>query len=132
MIKLIKKLLGPRPLFYLGLLYTTVVTVLFMLPAGDIPKVAIRFGDKWAHICVFILLTGIWLMIAELNHWFSKNKIVWSSAAILLYGIIIEVLQEKFFETRSADIWDVVADLIGILLAVFVFVKMKKRISLKT
>ena len=92
-----------------------------MLPAGDIPKVAIRFGDKWAHICVFFLLTGIWLLVAELKHWFSKNKIAWVSGAILLYGIIIEVLQEEFFETRSADIWDVVADIIGIVLAVLVF-----------
>ncbi len=132
MIKLIKKLLGPRPLFYSGLLYTLAITVLFLLPAKDIPGVAIRFGDKWAHIFVFLILTLIWLLITLVKNWLTKYRVFWVSFLALLYGIIIEALQERFFETRSADIWDVVADIVGILLAVLLFLIMKKRISLKT
>ncbi|WP_461305413.1 VanZ family protein [Aureisphaera sp.] len=132
MMKLIKKLLGPRPLFYSGVLYTLIITVLFLLPAKDIPGMAIRFGDKWAHILVFLLLSLVWLLAAWLNEWLGTGRIIWVSFWALVYGIIIEVLQGGFFETRSADIWDIVADAIGILIGCFVFLMMKKRISLKT
>ncbi|MDC8005802.1 VanZ family protein [Aureisphaera galaxeae] len=132
MIKLIKKLLGPRPLFYSGLLYTLILTVLFMVPAPDIPDMGIEFGDKWAHILVFFILTFLWLLITWKNHWLRKNRVFWVSFWALLYGIIIEALQGGFFESRSADVWDTIADAVGILLACLVFVMMKKRISLKT
>ncbi len=130
--QLIKKLLGPRPLFYASLFYTSVITVLFLLPVRDIPKVAVKFGDKWAHVVVFFMLTLLWLLATMFNKWFVKNNMLWVSFWALIYGIVIEALQERFFETRSADVWDVIADAIGILIACFVFFKLKKRISLKT
>ena len=112
------------------MIYTLFITTLFLLPAKEVPEMRIPFVDKIVHFAIFSVLTFIWL-------WFCESKklvkyTVWVLLLVLTYGIIIEALQELFFETRTADVWDVLANSIGILIGLAVFKKMEKRISLKT
>ncbi len=63
--------------------------------------------DKWAHFLTF----------AVLALWFSgqyEKRIYWRIAAgLLVYGVIIEFLQ-RMVGYRTADLYDVVANLSGI------------------
>jgi len=56
-------------------------------------------------------------------------KVWWVLIGAFIYGIVIEVLQELFFESRTADIWDVVANSAGILLGWLIFRNIKKYLS---
>jgi VanZ family protein len=47
----------------------------------------------------------------------------------LTYGIIIEVLQHLFVDSRQADILDVLANTIGIIIGTIVYWKAKNRIK---
>ena len=80
------------------------------------------FQDTIAHICLYFSLTL--LVIWEYQ---KKNKKDISNIRAclvvvgfpLIYGILIEFLQEYFFPPRSAEILDVLADLFGSLVAYF-------------
>ncbi len=130
MMRVIKKLLAPKYLRTAGIAYTILVTVLFLMPAGNVPVVKIPFLDKIIHVIIFTLLAFFWLStLLKKNHTFKKA--FWICIAIWFYGIIIELLQENFFDTRNADAWDIVANTTGIVLGFLVFGKLKSYLTLK-
>ena len=83
--------------------------------------------DKVVHVSIFFLLVCIWqLYILRKNDgqlsWRKSFRILlWS----LFYGIIIEVSQGLFTVSRSPDVWDVVANLVGAMIGIMFFQKIK-------
>jgi len=49
--------------------------------------------------------------------------------SVLLYGIIIEILQGLLTISRSADIFDVAANLIGSLIGIYFFKSIKNKLK---
>lgn len=49
--------------------------------------------------------------------------------SVLLYGIIIEIFQGLSTTYRNADIWDVVANLIGSLIGIYFFKSVMNKIK---
>ncbi len=125
----IKRLLGNKTLLVLALSYSGVVTVLFLLPSSDLPKVALPVGaDKLVHLLIYVLMVCLWqLYLFQKNGGALTKTDLWAIfLGSLLYGIIIEILQGLLTDSRSPDIWDVVANLIGTLIGIFTFKKMKR------
>jgi len=61
-----------------------------------------------------------------------KKNIYWSIILITIsYGIVIEVLQGVFTETRKADFYDVLANSTGVIVAVLLNVYVLNRISIR-
>lgn len=123
----IKHLLAGNTLLLIALLYSIVISVLFFLPTTELPKVAISSADKIVHGLVYFLLVNLWMV-----YFYVKNgfRILWKWVAILffsilLYGIIVEIFQGLFTVSRRADIFDLIANVIGTLLGIFFFKKMK-------
>jgi len=123
MIKIIKILLARNYIFIASVFYTTGVTFLLLSPSKNIPKVSlIPSIDKLGHAMIFLLLGFVWLA----RFFFKEEQIKKSSFFIVLgivfiYGIIIEVLQGTLFTSRTADIWDVIANTIGIVFSYVLF-----------
>lgn len=128
----IKRLLVNRFVFPFALLYTCTISVLFFIPGGNLPEVQFSAIDKVAHGSIYFFLVNLWLLFLFVNNGFEfKRK--WVPAlilSVLLYGIIIEILQAHFTVSRSADIWDVVANLLGSLIGTYFFLRIKS--TLKT
>jgi len=128
--KLIKKLLELKFLLLIGVFYTIFITIAFLLPASDLPK--IRFlNDKIIHIVLYIVLSFIWLLFYFV---FQKNQINLKNIVIvlvvcLIYGIIIELIQQLLIASRQADIVDVFANTLGALIGTLVFWNVKNRIK---
>ena len=130
MTELIKKLLGLKTLFLLGLTYTLFITTAFLLPIREIPKDGI-FNDKAIHVILYIVLSFIWLLYYYV---FNKRNIKLNNVIITLmlcfiYGIIIESIQELFLTSRHADILDILANTIGSIIGTLVFWNVKNRIK---
>ena len=129
--QLIKKLLGPKSLLFLALAYTVFITIGLLLPSqGILPSQDKIPFDKLAHVVISFGLVGIWL-----RFFYTKERKMMSISTIyavfglcLLYGIIIEVLQHVLTTYRQADTFDVVANIIGLLLGVGLFRKIKDKI----
>lgn len=123
----IKAILESRVLLVLAILYSTGITILFFIPTDGMPSVGFNGIDKIVHIFFFFVLVLLWqLALFKRNVDVIPKKIIfWILGAVLVYGIIIEVLQEQMTRSRTADPFDVLADLVGAILGVIVFNRLK-------
>ena len=112
-----------------ALCWALVIFIQSSIPSLSPPSIGISFEDKIAHAIVFCILG--YLMTRAFyyskNTRLSRNAIILSISIGLLYGISDEIHQ-LFVPGRYSEIWDVVADLTGILLAQVIFLSIKRRI----
>ncbi len=131
MIQHTKKLLGARTLLFLGILYTFIITYVFVSPKPDLPEIDFLLSiDKIGHFIIHAILSLIWL-----TYFFVKKKGTLSALMVvsilivcLTYGIVIEVYQQMYIASRQADMLDVIANSIGTLVGMILFMNVKKRI----
>ena len=110
--------------------WTVLIAFLCLAKLNDLPSFGDSLMDKYVHFTfhfVFIALWGIY-------SWFKQNEIVLSKIVnvtiiSLVYGILIELMQEYLTTTRHADVFDVVANFLGAATASLVFVIIKKLMS---
>lgn len=76
----------------------------------------IPYGDKVGHFCLFGMLTFL-ANVSSTCRYFSvgKLKIYWGSFVVLAF-VTIEELSQYFLPTRTLDIYDYAADLVGIFI----------------
>lgn len=119
-----------KTLLIAGLVYTFLITVAFLSPATDVPKVQIPYLDKLVHILIHLGLCLIWLFFTFSN---DKYHISIKSVVVVLvicfsYGITIEAAQHWFTTSRQFDLLDVLANVAGSLLGLWSFYKVRGRI----
>lgn len=82
---------------------------LLYLPAGDGPALA-PGSDKVGHALLFGLPGALAVLLGHR----------WVLPILVLHALVSEPLQGWLTSTRQADPWDLVADLVGIVLGVVV------------
>ena len=94
-----------------------IATTLMLLPADELP--IIQLWDKAEHaITFFVLMLLAWLGYRK------KIGIYWLMALLVGYGTAIECIQ-FFNSSRSFSVLDIVADTVGILIALFLIKLLK-------
>ena len=100
-----------------------IMCILFFLPGSDLPQAnwldAIYF-DKWVHIGLFAVLIFLWRSSFDLD-FDHYNWILLLSA--LLYGLSVEFIQKYWIPNRSFDLFDLLADMTGSILGLFVWLR---------
>lgn len=99
-------------LLVIALLYTIALAVLSLLSSDDLPDVEVEYVDKFVHTIAYALLCFIWYLVLK-SFKFSKALLV-AAAIAIIYGIILEVLQGTLTEGRTLDLYDVLANCIGV------------------
>ena len=118
--------------FWIALCWTGVVGFFCLTPSNDIPIVNIPNLDKLVHAFFYFVFTILWFLFFK-KQVKKKNQFKLLIVAVcfsLLFGIGIEILQDKLTTTRSGDFFDVLANFTGALLAL-VFVVVAKQIRKK-
>jgi VanZ family protein len=89
-----------------------------LIKSSDVPKINIEEFDKVVHAFFHFVFVTLWFLFfnKKLNSVNSFQPLAISFVFSLVFGIIIEILQ-YYTTTRSADIFDVLANTIGALLA---------------
>ncbi len=129
---LIGRLLESKLLFTICVSYSVVVTIVFLVPAKQVPSLFDFYIpiDKLAHIFIFLVLSFLWLAYIDRVLTNTKPIVLFLALLVcLLYGIIIEVSQELFVRSRKAEALDVLADLFGASIGLFLFWNFKDRIK---
>jgi VanZ family protein len=117
----------PAPIrFALALLYLSFISFLFFLPGSALPKNALLskiYFDKWVHIGFFggLLLLWCWAVLP------SKRGFLWLLASAAAYGILVEIIQDQFVANRSFDIGDWLADMMGAVIALWLWKRYIKK-----
>ena len=129
---LIGRLLESKQLFTICLSYSVVVTIVFLVPAKQVPSLFDFYIpiDKLVHIFIFLVLSFLWLAYIDRVLTNTKPIVLFLALLVcLLYGIIIEVSQELFVRSRKAEALDVIADLFGASIGLFLFFFLLDRIK---
>lgn len=127
----IKPILGSKTVLWLAILYSIGITILFFMPTNQLPSVGLYGVDKIVHIIIFFFLTILWqLVVFKRRGDRLTNRIsFWILGVILVFGILIEVLQGEVTVSRTGNFYDVLADLLGAVMGVLVFQKVKHLFS---
>jgi VanZ family protein len=115
--------------FWIAFCWTVVVAYFCLAPASDIPSVSIPNLDKLAHSFFHFVFTILWFLFFR-KQVKKKNQTKLLIGAVLFslfFGIGIEILQSRLTVTRNGDVFDVLANFTGALLAL-VFVLVAKQI----
>lgn len=121
MLKHIANLLEDKSLL-IALVLTILIAYLSLISLNNlIPKLEFGYFDKIAHIIAYTFLTFSWFLALCLKN-VKILKFLVIVISIIFYGIIIEVIQGNYTPNREADIYDVLANTIGIIFGIGVFV----------
>ena len=96
-------------IFWLLIVIVSVLMLIELKPTTD----GIPYIDKFEHVFVFILLT-----ITGCLAYGQKKQ--WVYAGLIALGALYEVLQALLTVTRQASVYDWLADIAGIILAVMI------------
>jgi len=92
------------------------------------PELPFKIGDKIIHSISYFILSCLWFLGIFNRIPFDIKKMLLITLLILLYGIIIEVLQEVFTQYREADFFDILANFVGVFIAATLVLIFRKNI----
>jgi VanZ family protein len=108
--------------FWLALTWTFVVAFLCLASFGNMPNVGLQNADKYAHFTFHFVFTVLWFLYFNFKRTESSNAktILMVFLLSFIYGISVEIMQGMFTINRKADIFDVLANTTGAVMAVIV------------
>jgi VanZ family protein len=118
--------------FRISLLLAVTILILSVMPVPQMPKIEVKAGDKIGHFLAYVVLSfTVFFEIARKFRW-SINYRRWLSRAVLiciLYGVVMECLQASSLFNRHFDIYDMLANTIGVVTGSTLFILSFSRIK---
>lgn len=91
----------------------------------------VRVSDKVIHFIAYFLLALSWLLVFKKNKQVLKTSL-FVAVSIIIYGIVIEALQNILTEVRTAEVADILSNSAGVVVATLLFnYLLKKRMLIK-
>ena len=113
----------------LTIIWALVILGLSIMPGISIPQTwADLFSwDKLAHAIVYGVLSYLAFRAYALD-----NQVIWKHGLWIIiltsaYGVLIEIIQGTFFPGRFFEVLDIIANIIGSLLGVLIFIFLQRR-----
>lgn len=98
--------------------WTIIIIVSLSIPGSTIPKTTIFGLDKWVHGFLFLIWT---LMLLNSFQNISRKHIIFICIVGLMFAVSSELYQQTFIINRQADIFDAIADVIGLLMGIVLY-----------
>ncbi|MBL7890014.1 MAG: VanZ family protein [Bacteroidia bacterium] len=120
-----------------AMLWALFILVLCGIPGRDIPHISfleLLSFDKFVHAGVFFVLVLLMIRGSVLQtrfNFLSQYSFLFSGSLCVLYGGILELMQEAVFEERSADLYDFIANSFGVLLGMVFYKNIEQKILIK-
>lgn len=113
-------MLKAKLLFFIpALVYTLAIVYLSLINLANTAVPELGISDKVMHGGAYFGLGLLWLFFVIYNYnekvLFPKILIVCSAA--IVFGIFIEVLQDRLTSYRELDFFDILANSIGVIIA---------------
>lgn len=104
---------------WLAIGWTLLIFILCLLPGNELPKVNVPFIDKWAHVILFAGFSFLWLCAGPTTRWLPLTLLL---AISVFVGWLVEYIQGNFVPGRYQDDMDTIADAVGGLAGIIIFV----------
>ena len=107
-----------KSIFLITIGYTVFLTIVSLIQLNNLPDIKVSFGDKIFHFGAYTILTTLWFYTFLLTFKFKLKKALLLAAILSIgFGILLEVLQDSITVYRALDIYDALANTLGVLLA---------------
>ncbi len=109
----------------ISLVWTSVIFILCATPGQYIPTanwLALLSFDKLVHAGIFFVLSVLFFLVQVKYHQHLIWRYVYFLTAVF-YGVLLELMQARYFSNRSADWKDAIADAFGCFMALIIFKK---------
>jgi len=111
----------------IAVFYTLSLAIVSLINLKEIPDIGVSNSDKIFHCLAYLVLTILWVNTFFLKYNVKKSTaLIYSSVFSIVFGIVIEVLQESVTQVRSSDFYDALANTVGVLIAVIVLLINRK------
>ena len=97
-------------------MYTTLVFIASLLPIHPDVGPQLLHKDKVVHVVIYFIFTIVWF--PYFSNCSENNNYVKTVILAFCTGVLIEAMQETLTKNRSADFYDVLANCLGIVLAI--------------
>ena len=112
-----KLILNKNIWLFLALLYSIslLVASLIKINSSDLP-VNFSNADKVFHFSAYFVMTLIWNFYYNIREKSKeKNPNLWICFAIIIFGIVIEILQRDMTTYRGFEWMDIIANSLGVV-----------------
>lgn len=121
-----------KAILILTLIYTSVLGTVSLIRLDNVPNIGVSFGDKIFHFLAYGVLAFLWFNTFFFKFKLKRKRAIFLAVILsLIFGIIIELLQDTMTNERALDVYDIVANTLGVLL-VSTMLWFKKVYTLKT
>lgn len=117
-----------NPYKAVAVIWTLITLGLSSIPSKSIPRSFLNeiFGiDKIAHIIFYLTMTVAWALYMR-GFFNIRNALRLSMLMSASFGIMMEIYQKVYFIDRSFDWADAMANIVGVILGRFLFIKYEK------
>ena len=115
-------------LFSILLFWVILITILSLVSFRKMPKIGVENSDKYVHFTFYFVLTFLLFLNLILKNSFFKT-LFFSITIAVIYGIIIEVIQETVTTSRRAELGDILFNSFGSLVAGLILFFFRKRLN---
>ncbi|MGZ9676820.1 VanZ family protein [Flavobacterium sp. GNP001] len=118
--------------FFSTIIWAAIISVFCLVQFKSVPLGTVSHLDKVVHAFFYFVLTFLLQLFLNESkaNWSKKVVKTYSFVSAILFGIVIELVQETCTATRHADVLDVLANTTGALLSIGAY-SMYERIKLK-
>ena len=110
--------LNKKTYFFIAFSWTCLITILSLITISE--ELSNSFSidvdnkDKYVHFLFYLVFVLVWFLYLVKTKYLKSVKIIVLITA-LLYGIVMEICQGIFTNTRIPDVYDVLANSAGAL-----------------
>lgn len=109
----------------IAILLTLLITVGSLTSPSNLPVKTVKISDKAIHFVAYFILSASWFLALKK----TKTNYTTITIAVIVFGIIIEILQKTLTTNRYLEYSDMVANTLGALLTLLLFtLKCKKKV----
>jgi VanZ family protein len=119
--------LNSKWLLLLAVLLTILIIYLSISDISNFPELEMKHEDKYYHVVAYFFLNLMWLFSVIPYKLESTGQFLLISSSIIVFGIVIEVIQESITDYRVFDIFDILANSIGVTASFICFMFVKKK-----
>lgn len=114
----------------------TALIILYLSMASShtfdkVPLIKIPYFDKVVHFGMYFSLMSVIILENRKTIKTTKNLFIFGLIPFF-YGIVIEILQSSFTVTRSGNVSDALADTLGIIVSIMLWLLIRPRIDKKS
>ena len=116
--------------FTIAIIWVIIIAILHSIPGSSDPDFSFTFFhlDKLIHIILFML--GVYFFAIAYQEKQIKMFLIPLIISFISYGGFLEIMQSIIFKNRFSDIYDWIADIIGVFIGVIFFHKFPSGLSL--